>query len=247
MAVCSFCGEDRTLTAEHVWSDAVLDVFRDVAPLTYDAVRGVAHGADSVIRDLCAECNAASTAFDGAAGAFAARYLRNPDVDGPFEFGSALAGWASKTACNQERVLATGLTWWTRYVDYFRDRAPGREGLTVLFARWPSSVNEALASQFWLAAHTIPPKVFRSGGELDVSDVLERGWALKVGFGVFLVLAWRTQATPDAVDRLTATLTSYGYVPATGSSVIPPSPYSPITAFRFSMLMDPIAAAEWST
>jgi hypothetical protein len=55
--VCAFCGQERKLTKEHVWPSCFMDrVGRNAAH--YSPKSGKVHGADYVVRDVCAECNA---------------------------------------------------------------------------------------------------------------------------------------------------------------------------------------------
>ena len=53
---CAFCGEARQLTKEHAWPGCFMErVGRDSAH--YSPKSGRVHGADYVVRDVCAECN----------------------------------------------------------------------------------------------------------------------------------------------------------------------------------------------
>lgn len=53
---CAFCGHERQLTKEHVWPSGFMNrVGRGGAH--YSPKSGKVHGADYVVRDVCAECN----------------------------------------------------------------------------------------------------------------------------------------------------------------------------------------------
>ena len=53
---CAFCAQERQLTKEHVWPSCFMDrVGRGGAH--YSPKSEKVHGADYVVRDVCAECN----------------------------------------------------------------------------------------------------------------------------------------------------------------------------------------------
>ncbi len=118
-----------------------------------------------------------------------------------------------------------------------RDAQPAN--LEVLFAPWPPSVPAFLSSQMVFAAHSVPPVVHTDAGDLDISSVLMRGWALKLGFGVFGVLAWGSDARRGLPAQAMHEITSFGWLPATGTVRIGDPPYNVVTAIRFSLLCSP--------
>jgi hypothetical protein len=53
---CAFCGQQKTLTKEHVWPSCFMDrVGRNAAH--YSPKSGKVHGSDYIVRDVCSECN----------------------------------------------------------------------------------------------------------------------------------------------------------------------------------------------
>lgn len=53
---CAYCGKEAKGTKEHIISCAILDLFPECY-LTFDDARNTIHGADPMIKDVCADCN----------------------------------------------------------------------------------------------------------------------------------------------------------------------------------------------
>lgn len=53
---CAYCGEATKGTKEHIISSGILDLFPECF-LTIDETKKIVHGADPVIKDVCANCN----------------------------------------------------------------------------------------------------------------------------------------------------------------------------------------------
>lgn len=53
---CAYCGREAKGTKEHIISCAILDLFPECY-LTFDDQRGKIHGADPMVKDVCADCN----------------------------------------------------------------------------------------------------------------------------------------------------------------------------------------------
>ena len=56
MKICAYCGNETKGTKEHIISSGILDLFPECF-LTIDETKGIVHGADPVIKDVCADCN----------------------------------------------------------------------------------------------------------------------------------------------------------------------------------------------
>lgn len=242
MARCAFCGIDRTLTNEHVWSRSLIALFEKEAPLVHSPATGSAYGGESTIRDLCGPCNRAMSAADSAATAFAMAHLKGPIPAGTrLAFSTEIRRWAVKTAANQERVLASedARPWWRGFVRYMTGEEAEPDPLDVLFAPWSSAVPDFLASQMVFAAQTIVPLVLADDGDLPFESALERGWALKVGSGVFGVMVWSQQVESSLRAHVLQSIQTFGWLPGVGSQVAGMSPFNSVTALRFGVLCSP--------
>src|SRR6266536_1092385 len=138
MAKCNFCGLDKKLSREHIWSSIVLRLFDPVAPLTIDEHRGIAHQGDPLVKDLCGDCNSLMSPVDTAMGAFAEKYLVGSLTDHPkVEIAEPnILRWVMKTVSNHERSLKAGTTWWQRYVGFFCGQGGDTSQVDVLLAPW---------------------------------------------------------------------------------------------------------------
>ena len=101
---CSFCGKSEK-SREHIYSNSILEVFKNEAPLTIDPIRKKVHQGDPIIRDLCCTCNSKMSYLDSYAGTFFSNYGKVIHSTGTsFNLKSELlAKWCVKTASNMER------------------------------------------------------------------------------------------------------------------------------------------------
>lgn len=86
---CAYCGQEGKKTKEHIISSCLLDLFPECF-LTIDENRGVAHGADPTVNDVCSDCNSTRLAYiDSYAGQFIQKYFTreyDPEDDVEIEY-----------------------------------------------------------------------------------------------------------------------------------------------------------------
>jgi hypothetical protein len=205
---CSYCNRDLKLTAEHLWSDAILRLFEPNADTTFDEGRGIVHHADPTIRDLCADCNSGLSPADTEATRFASSYCITEIASGRWlEFDSALLRrWALKTAANMERFNGTkGTDWWKEHLTALRGETPVADRVEVFFAAWRdmNPINQYNVVKELQAEEAVLVGL-RAGHWKEIEPELQRGWALKVGWGLFLVLVFASDSVRRApiVDEL---------------------------------------------
>ena len=123
---CAYCNREAKMTAEHVWSSAILRLFEPDAPLTFDEEREKAHERDPVLRDLCGECNRGLSTADAEAARFASTYCMTELARGrrlAFDVGLVRL-WAVKTAADMERFAGKkGNDWWKNHLAALRSRS----------------------------------------------------------------------------------------------------------------------------
>lgn len=88
---CAYCGETTKGTKEHIISSGILDLFPECF-LTIDETKKIVHGADPVIKDVCANCNnnkisyIDSYAKDMVGKYFLQKYDRDTKVDFEYDY-----------------------------------------------------------------------------------------------------------------------------------------------------------------
>lgn len=240
MGTCVYCQQPRKLTKEHVLSDTVLEAFPK-ASKTFDEMRGIVHGEDPLLRDLCAACNSGLSRSDQEAGRIARTYLQQViPISTRLEWDSGLLRlWAFKTAANCDRAAGPkGRGWWKGYLEVFRLKADIPDEVVVLFGAWkpigplasnmeiprPIQTEEALVNSIHLS-------------EEVVRKELKAAWSIKIGYGVFLVLVFNN----DLVVRriVLGELRSHGWLMIGSDELVAHRPFNVITSQRPSFVADP--------
>lgn len=200
MSPCSFCNtEEKKITREHIWSQALLRLFDDIAPFTINEAIGKWYPADPVIKDLCTDCNGSLSSADAAFTEFATATLRST-----IDFGSdinldpvLLSRWAVKTASNHERATRSGNKWWLNAVSFMRGEASQPVNIDVLFGAWGHDIDEELVNGVFdmdkrpLLARPIIIMELLCGSTPVFLEELHKAWALRIGSAVILVLSWK--------------------------------------------------------
>lgn len=244
MKVCSYCKQPNKLTDEHVYSDSVLRLFDDLAPITIDPIREKLYTKDPVLKDLCGTCNSALSKCDVYMKSFASTYLLNEIRRSTnIEFHEDLfALWCIKTASNNERSAnPKGLNpWWHKYRDYFRGLNKKPDTGDILFAAWKNI--EPLPGMN-------PVNVIESKELIFVSDLLqssddwkklvERSWCIKIGYGVFCFIDWKSDASVELRNNMLKELISWGWLIPKGKQTVLSHPFNIVTSATYFILSDP--------
>jgi hypothetical protein len=125
MGKCAYCGEEKKMSGEHIFSDTLLRLFDDIAPLTIDEQRGKVHGGDPTVKDICQDCNGGLNDADTAIRAFAESHLRNqkPNTSKPTVESNLIKLWVVKTAANASRANQPHSNWWKTFNPYLRRKS----------------------------------------------------------------------------------------------------------------------------
>ena len=245
MAKCSFCGEDKKLTKEHIWSNTLLRLFDPIAPLTIDEHRGIAHRGDPLLKDLCQECNGKMSPTDAAMRAFAEQHLTKPmAVGAKVEFSDPnLLRWAMKTVSNHERSLNTGSTWWQAHVGFFAGQGGDVSRVDLLLAPWEDlSPGRVLTEMMGVLALGAKPMVLAGLCEFDAKTATqqtEARWVLKVGSGVLALLVWRPDASDEVRKAMLSELRSYGWLLWGTDSAVTRIPFNEATCPQYHIPFHP--------
>lgn len=243
MAKCSYCGEEKKMSKEHIWSDNLLRLFEPDAIISFDDTRGIAYNDDPVIRDLCEGCNGKLSLADAYIKQFAMRYcLSELKIGTHIEFDKELiTRWSLKTASNFERFnKAKGEGWWRVHVDAMRGMAPISQNVEVLFAAWRDS--DPL-SRVWphltLAAETAVLVESDVGIQGHSAKGFERAWAMKIGCGVILILVFSGDSGTSQYSQPLIRLHEWGWLRVGKDTEIKRYPFNHITCRKFGILSDP--------
>lgn len=244
MSICSYCQKDKKLTFEHLYSDAVLRAFDDVAPLTIDPNREKVYSADPGQNDLCGDCNSGLSPADSYMGQFAKSILTKSIVLGTrFTFDVALTElWVLKTAANLERSSnKNALTpWWHGYRDYLRGLASKPARADVFFAAWKdispvagiNPVTPLASHEAVILSEHLPAKL--------VNEKLERAWAMKIGHGVFTAVSWKEGQEIDAIrNPIKEELKQWGWLTIGLDDLVTKIPFNMTTSACFQVISNP--------
>jgi hypothetical protein len=232
------------MTAEHVYSQTLLRLFDSVAPMTFDSQRGKAYKGDLTIRDLCGVCNTGFSDSDAAMRAFAESHLQTAESDSapPKTSGNLLTFWVVKTASNISR-LEKKPEWWRTLSSYLRRESTNAE-CDVLFARWADFSPLKIATEMGMVWHLEAREALlfglSAGGSAAIRGQLLHASAIKVGYGVFLLLVWKSEAQPNTRPSVLADLRGFGWRDVTTPDYWLGSPaFNATSCATFSMICDP--------
>lgn len=245
MARCEFCGQDKPLSKEHVWSSAVLRLFDAVAPMTFDRERGRAYGADPVVKDLCRDCNSALSPTDTAMRAFAEQYLvSHLDQHLVVHFDHLdLLRWIMKTVANCERCINLETTWWREFVPFFRGEGGDIRRVDLFLAPWrdlsPLQVATETNMVLVIGAEQAHFARMQDNDPRLIHAMIETTWALKIGSGVFLLVVWKLGAPVELVGNVAAELRKNGWMRRGEDNLVNKLPFNAFTCVKYSILSDP--------
>lgn len=241
MALCAYCDCSGVMTREHVWSSVVLDVFRDVAPKTFDHKRERVHDADPQIRDTCTACNNVKLSpVDSFAGSFAKQFLKD---DAPLGELLPLSNnlmwrWVTKTVYNLDRANKNSIEWALPLRPFMLGDAPRPQSMDLFFAAWrdlsPAGVALPLNIVLTLDAKRPMLDFLDSVSGETLSERVEQAAAVKVGYGVFLLLVWRD--SDAARDAIGVELKVHGWRGASQDGIPEHIPFDVITSAQFQFL-----------
>lgn len=241
MANCAFCNQNRKLTREHVFSNAVLRVFDSQAPLTYLGHK--VFKADPVIKDLCTDCNTALSSYDNAMKQFAEAYLRvyrKPPWNLPSE-DKSIRLWVLKTAMNFERAQRQK-DWWRGFIPNLMQSKLDPD-LDVFFAPW-CDLSPGYAASAWNVVRVLDGRTaLIAGSTVGPWKELERSirvaWVIKLGYGVFLMIAWEGRAVIEVRATAVTDLLNWGWCLLGYDRKTRGVPYSAETCGTISVVADP--------
>lgn len=217
MAQCVFCGNDKKLTREHIYSDGLLRLFDSEAPLTVDNSRGIAHYNDPVIRDLCQNCNSALSSCDTAMINLARDYLASRIAPGTtiVHDQELVLRWLVKTAANVARASRWGCDFWIPLVPFLLSREKHPDRVRGYFSPWEDLSPMACASKLGAILHiqTLEALLvgFPVGSSKYIRGMLDIAVSIKIGHGVFLLLIWKSDFEPAQRDSVDQQLVEYNW------------------------------------
>jgi hypothetical protein len=245
MAKCSFCGQDRKLSKEHIWSSALLRLFDNVAPFTIDECLGRVHQGDPILKDLCRECNNSMSPADAAMSEFAKKYLTGSlATHMTVDFTDCnILRWVMKTVSNHERSINTGTAWWKHFIEFFCGQLCELSRVDVLLAPWedlsPGGVAMYLMGVQTLGAREMQFIGLRKSDVKAVDQLVDCRWVLKVGSGVFALIVWKPGVPQDLRATLVSELQGYGWLLAGKDTKISRIPFNAITCVMYNIPSDP--------
>jgi hypothetical protein len=244
MAICVYCGLDRKLTAEHVWSDSILRLFEPQADTTFDEKRERVYKGDPTVRDLCEKCNSGLSNADTTARDFVRRYcLQEIPIGTQLESDFAQLGrWALKTAANMERSAGPkGKPWWKEHLASLKGELPISQDIAIFFGAWRALsplapfhiIKELQANEAAIAGSRL------GDWETLRATLINRAWCLKVGFGVFSVLVFNSGVEQGPREQLISEMRGYGWLQLGRDRDVTKIPFNVITSVTPFVLSDP--------
>ena len=200
-----------------MFSGALLRLFDDIAPLTFDQPRGRSYSADPVISDLCGPCNHGLSPCDTGIATLAQSHLKFPVIRTltPAVEPSLVKLWVVKTSANLTRSGLSPSFWWHAYRDYFRGLA-NAGNCDVLFANWRDYSPIEIASELnvVMSIHAQEARIFglECGSSRVIQQHLVHAQAIKVGYGIFLLLVWQPAVPAALRANVIVELNRYGWL-----------------------------------
>ena len=245
MATCVYCGEDKKPSREHIFSNALLRLFEDVAPLTFDSHRSVVHKGDPIIRDICIACNSSLSGCDTEMTRVASKYLKQVIRRGTtLEFNSQLIlRWLVKTASNITRAAVPKTGWWHGYIPFILDRGDALPHIDALFSPWvdlsPYGIAEKLGMIHCIESRNAILTALRAGSSRRLREQIEFCHAIKISYGVFLLLVWHPTADVQMRVSVRDELLQYGWQDIDAVTSIERLAYNTSSSTNFNVIADP--------
>jgi len=241
MAICCYCKKETKLSREHIYSDSILQLFANVAPLTIDTIREVVHKGDPIVKDICAKCNSKLSIYDSEALDFSNKYLTQPIEERTVIKcnSSLLKKWALKTAFNNLRSIKYPNTWWESFLPHLLD-GKDNELYTIHFAAWedmsPYKFAELTSSVYVIDFKEALFKDFIFCENIDIKKVTKFNCALKIGYGVFLLSFWNEEYINTIPDIISYEIGQYGWQLLSDKLFIIQKPFNKYTSTIFYII-----------
>lgn len=244
MSLCAYCSTNSKLTKEHIYTDKILEIFQDIAPLTFDENRATVHSGDPVIRDLCGRCNSGLSNADNHVAEFAQKYCLSTISNGQIlSYDKDLMElWVVKTAANCERSYpdqSKTKKWWHNFRGYLQKKDTKPKSCDIFFAPWVDKAPlPGMNPVYEIASSTVT--IISEAYETNITETfLERGWAIKIGHGVFAALIWNENVSaPDRLKILNE-IRSWGWLLIGTDTSTTKYPFNHISSTTFQVLHNP--------
>lgn len=245
MAICSYCREDKKPSREHIYSNALLRLFDDVAPITFVDHRGIAHKGDPIIRDLCMDCNNGLSDCDSEMTRVAEKYLRDVIRRGTtLEYDPRLVlRWLVKTGANITRATDAERDWWHTCIPFIIGRDTELSRADAFFSPWIDLSPYGFAGDIG-AVHCIHSReallvAFEAGRSQLLREQFSFCCATKIGHGVFLLIIWRPDENTQMRASVYEELLQYGWHDINAVSNITSIAYNTSSSTTFNVIANP--------
>ncbi len=242
MRACYLCGATTSLSQEHLWSQSVSRAFPN-ASLTISEHRGKVYSAAPTIGDVCKDCNSGMSGYDAYMGELARRHFVKPLPGNPISLDLAkLTRWLLKTAANHSRSLRNENEWWRKFTTLILSSSD-RPAYTDFFgAPWfdprPLELQQMLPVPA-LGGMSILLQRVENPPWTEMSSYFNVGWALKIGFSVFMFIDYKPNVPDSLRLRLCDSLREFGWA-LLGIDSFPRScPFNQYTCVKFGIITDP--------
>lgn len=242
MGKCSICNKNKKLSNEHIWSNCVLRVFDDIAPVTIDDSRGNVYLADPTIKDVCVDCNKNLSPCDKYFGTLSRKFIAKPiskeiiDLDRHL-----LLRWVIKTAANHSRAIKEKNEWWKKYTEFIQN-GNNTPNVDLFFATWDDVRSHDMAVMMpvhSLEAKNVSLAAIQGPTWNDISRYYNCGWSLKVGHAVFTLLDWIEGTPKDLREDLEDILNYYGWQSINDKIIYGIVPFNEVSCFFYNIISNP--------
>lgn len=247
MKRCYLCGRTTNLTQEHIWSHSVIREFPD-APLTLDEYRGKVFAAEPTIGDVCNDCNKGLSKYDAYMATLTHQHLTKPLLGKPVVLDlQKLARWILKTSANHSRSTKEKNEWWREYTDFMRFDGDLPINIDFFGAPWddprPVNLQRMLPVKTLDAMSVLLNKVKKPSWE-HLSAYFNGGWALKIGYSVFMFINYEPTIPDKTRDQLRDSIRGFGWS-LLGIDAFPKSsPFNLYTCVKYSIICDPSRSSD---
>ena len=232
------------MSGEHIFSDTLLRLFDDVAPLTIDEQREKIHGSDPTVKDICKECNGGLSDADTTIRVFAESHLRNRkrNTSKPTVESKLLKLWVLKTAANVSRANQPHSTWWKTFIPYLRRKSENCD-CDVCFTRWADSSPSALITELGvvpcIAARDALLLGFACGNSKFLRSQMSHATVIKVGYGVFLLLVWKSESNKEVRKQVLLQIKEFGWFSLDATFWLAPEAFNVTSCATFNVVANP--------